>query len=290
MPHCIDRSTAAGLISAVAILTSSIAKADVRFELTDYHATVWLSGEIKSSDARMITAFIDALPSNLARNPGVILDSSGGSVAAAMAIGRLLRKHQAKVLLDREASCVSSCTLVLAAATTRMVYGKVGVHRPYYDLGPDEERVTPKAIREMLDQVGVYLDEMNIQPSLFEMMVSTAPEDVRYLNDDEIVFLFPLYDPIFEESEVGRQAQAFGISTVEYRQRKMEADATCPAADISTVDGLEENLDCRAAVMWATTPTIYYERYSAWREFCDATTREQCKEHRKEFLAGQRSR
>jgi len=290
MIQCITRSTAAGLILAVALLTSSIAKADVRVELTNSHATVWLSGEIKSSDATIVAAFIDALPSNLATNPGVILDSSGGSVAAAMAIGRLLRKHQAKALLDREASCVSSCTLVLAAATTRMVYGRVGVHRPYFDLGPDEERVTPKIIREMLDQVGDYLDEMNIQPSLFELMISTAPENVRYLNDNEIVFFFPLYDPAFEESEVGRKAQAYGISTVEYRQRELEAETTCPAADVSAAEDLLNLFDCREAVMWGTTQRIYDERYSAWREFCDATTREQCKEHRREFLTGQRPR
>lgn len=290
MLQCITRPTAAGLISAVAIILGSLANADVRVELTDSHATIWISGEIKSTDATIIDAFIDALPSNLTRSPGIILDSSGGSVAAAMAIGRQLREHQTIALVDREASCVSSCTLVLAAATTRMVSGKVGVHRPYYDLGPDEERVTPKAIRKMLDQVGDYLDEMNIQPSLFELMVSTAPEDVWYLNDSEIVFFFPFYDPVFEEAEVGRKAQAYGISTVEYRQRELEAETTCLAADVSEAENLLNLSDCRQAIMWGTTQRIYDERYSAWREFCDATTRERCKEHRKAFLTGQRSR
>jgi hypothetical protein len=61
-----------------------------------------------------------------------------------MAIGRLLRKEKARVRvgykpLHTQGSCNSACVLVLAGATGRdMEDGKVGIHRPYFDVPAGE--------------------------------------------------------------------------------------------------------------------------------------------------------
>ena len=59
------------------------------------------------------------------------INSPGGSVSAAMAIGRRFRKERA--WLGVNGSCISACVLILAGAVDRQIgkSGVVGIHRPY---------------------------------------------------------------------------------------------------------------------------------------------------------------
>jgi hypothetical protein len=64
------------------------------------------------------------------------INSRGGDVAAAMAIGRMLRKENA--WLGVNGVCISACVLILAGAVDRQI-GKsdaVGIHRPYFGTTP----------------------------------------------------------------------------------------------------------------------------------------------------------
>ena len=61
----------------------------------------------------------------------VELNSPGGSVNAAIAIGRIVRNEEAGAFVDRGAVCLSSWVLILAGGSFRSFEGKVGIHRPY---------------------------------------------------------------------------------------------------------------------------------------------------------------
>jgi len=66
------------------------------------------------------------------------INSGGGSIDAAIAIGRLLRNERAS--LDVTGVCFSACVLVLAGAVERNVgdANKVGIHRPYFGTTPEK--------------------------------------------------------------------------------------------------------------------------------------------------------
>jgi hypothetical protein len=67
--------------------------------------------------------------------PLVGLDSPGGSVIAAMAVGQLIRhKNMAAGVLQR-ATCSSACVLILAGGVSRFVSpdGKIGIGRKQYE-------------------------------------------------------------------------------------------------------------------------------------------------------------
>lgn len=66
------------------------------------------------------------------------LDSRGGSVNAAMSIGRILRNEGAGASVNQGSVCLSSCVLILAGGVTRSFLGKVGIHRPYLEVPSGE--------------------------------------------------------------------------------------------------------------------------------------------------------
>lgn len=98
---------------------------------------VALHGRIVPGSLPLVRAALDRA------GPGrttVLIDSPGGSIGPAIAIGRLIRARGLKVEVARvtggaptdvDASCASACVLVLAAGTSRIVgpAARVGVHR-----------------------------------------------------------------------------------------------------------------------------------------------------------------
>lgn len=106
------------------------------------------------------------------------IDSTGGSVVAAMKIGRLLRQERGSVMI--EGVCFSACVFVLAGAVDRVIFppGKVGIHRPYLvSVASDARHEIESALRLMRD----YLREMDVSPQLADDMIAVEPEDNRIL-------------------------------------------------------------------------------------------------------------
>src|SRR5260370_32271993 len=63
------------------------------------------------------------------------INSPGGSISAAMAIGRIFRREKASLQVKDNDVCLSACVLVLAGAVERPISrsAKVGIHRPYLE-------------------------------------------------------------------------------------------------------------------------------------------------------------
>jgi hypothetical protein len=164
--------------------------------------------------------------------PLVELDTPGGNVPAAMAIGRLLRKEYATAQMKPFTVCYSSCVLVLAGAVNRnlMPESKVGIHRPYLEV--PKETVSPDNIRELLQKslqdIRAYFREMNVSEQLADAMLRINPEDLRLLNDAALrgYGLTP-QDPIAKEINELKNAQGRGLTRQEYMRRKILAQSRC---------------------------------------------------------------
>ncbi|MDD5587047.1 MAG: hypothetical protein PHY92_08870 [Alphaproteobacteria bacterium] len=167
-------------------------------ESCDFSAAqfLFLRGEINRALENTVKRFYgrvladDFIRKAMSRNkaPGfiVFLSSAGGSVNAALRLGRFIRKLGASVFVDGE--CSSACVFVLAAGVKRYVNGPVGVHRPYtlrdgaISPSPEDWQTSFRRRKTAMD----YLAEMQVPVSLFELMDRTPPELLHTLNGQEI--------------------------------------------------------------------------------------------------------
>lgn len=165
------------------------------------------------------------------------IDSTGGSVIAAMKIGRLLRQERGSVMI--EGVCFSACVFVLAGAVDRVVFppGKVGIHRPYLvSVASDARHEIERALRLMRD----YLREMDVSPQLADDMIAVEPEDNRILSTSQLAAYGLVgvdraekqHRAIDQEVRDLEEAKALGLDRREYNRRKSRAKLLCsgPAA------------------------------------------------------------
>ena len=171
------------------------------------------------------------------------INSPGGSVDAAIEIGRMLRKIDAPVFVEAGASCISACVLILAGATSRQINGRVGIHRPYLINAP--QPLTSTAVQGAYDQtlqsIRLFLREMNVGDRLADDMVRIVPEQVRFLTASELDgYGLGERDPVYHETLELAQAQKYGLDRREYMRRKALVDRECVR---------ESRLPCRDRIM-----------------------------------------
>ncbi|SFV19868.1 ATP-dependent Clp protease proteolytic subunit [Bradyrhizobium arachidis] len=179
------------------------------------------------------------------------IDSTGGSVIAAMKIGRLLRQERESVMV--EGVCFSACVFVLAGAVDRAVFapGKVGIHRPYLvSYTSDARHEIESALRLMRD----YLREMDVSPQLADDMIAVEPEDNRVLTASQLASYGLLgvdraekqQRAIDQEVRDLEEAKALGLDRREYNRRKSRAKLLC--------SGPEASPDCRKMILQTGQP------------------------------------
>lgn len=159
------------------------------------------------------------------------LISEGGNVSAALALGRVIREADVKVIVPFNSNCLSSCVFVLLAGVDRQSYGKVGVHRPYFEYlseNADAESVR-KARDYFLSGIRAYINEMDVSPQLLDIMLSVPPENMRTLTTSDLLELRVIgIDANYDERQVAKQAWIFGLTSAEYRIRRSIFSNTCP--------------------------------------------------------------
>lgn len=173
-------SFAPGALATLVVLALCAVAPPCAAKLVTVEGTTWLKGEILPQDARMLAE---------RRRQGMIvnLDSGGGHVLSAMAIGRLLRQMNAVARVEAGASCSSACVLVLAGAPVRVVQpgAVIGVHRPYDPKGFQLSAGQKGNQDAMLDSlVRSYLREVRVPPALYDAMLN-APQG-RTLSPSEL--------------------------------------------------------------------------------------------------------
>ena len=176
-----------------------------------------------------------------AKQIGVVLNSEGGDLYAAIRMGRMLREVDlAATAFVATGNCYSACVFVLAGAVQRIVLrdNAVGLHRPY---STDTSAVSREQRQAQFDNMQsaarTYLREMNVSPGLFDVMVTIPPEQIRLVGQDELAQLgMPKVDPIFEEVGDAAAARRYGISRQEYLRRKALAAQCLPRNSFTKPD------------------------------------------------------
>jgi len=197
-----------------------------------------ISGEISRGDDLKLSRSLKGLKSriperNCADNQLTIqLISNGGDVEAALSLGRLIRQHEMRIIVPADSSCLSSCVLVLAGGVDRVAFGKIGIHRPYFENLSDRASIPEiKKKREVfLSMIRAYLVEMDVSPSLLDLMLSKSPERMRFLSIEELkeLRLFGK-DANFEEREVAKQAKFWNLTSSDYREKNRIVERNCPS-------------------------------------------------------------
>lgn len=161
----------------------------------------------------------------------VVLDSPGGDVVAALAIGRLVRARSFETDVPKDYVCASACIFILAAGVDRAAYGKIGIHRPHYDdayfAGLD-----PTEAQEKYDQLETithsYLHDMGIPDELFTMMMRVPSDRIVWLSPVEIDKSgLDRIDPGYEEWLRAQYALRFGPNGYRRHLEGMELIGRC---------------------------------------------------------------
>jgi len=169
------------------------AKAEVRIESDGADASrhkIVISGEI---DVTTLMDFSQAIADTRiagAASRLVELESPGGSLSSAMAIGVLIREGRFDTGVVARGKCYSACVLILAAGVHRTVTsGKVGVHRPYYDRGlytPGASARVEADYGPVTEGIHQYLASMGVRDGLMDAMMKVPSKFMRHLTSREV--------------------------------------------------------------------------------------------------------
>jgi len=201
-----------------------------------------IEGEISDTITAALSKLIETfghqrdpnVQSNDLSGTTIRLDSPGGSVSAAMEVGRLLRMNRMTAFVDPYASCLSACVLIYAGAVARFGYNelaRVGIHQPYFPV--PSQKINADTVRKdyntMLQDIRAYLREMNVSERLADEMMKTSPSRVRYLTEEEQEsFGLSVIDPIERETSALVEAQKLGLDRIEYNKREALSTRVCP--------------------------------------------------------------
>jgi hypothetical protein len=183
-----------------------------------------------------------------------LIDSPGGNLAAAMAIGRMIRKERITLFVAKPYQCVSACVIVLAGAAHRIRAGKIGIHRPFFDPPIGSQPLTSDKVRsnykKMLEELRSYLREMNVSDRLADDMLAIDPADVRYLSITQLNDYGLRYvDPIEQETIDLQEAQSLGVDRGELMRRRALQKTNCVARHPEILKTLEALQACNERVM-----------------------------------------
>lgn len=158
------------------------------FETTQWagQRALAITGAIAGGDAARFADFIATH-----EDPEIVfLNSPGGSVSDALAIGRQLRDIGATTAMADSDVCLSACPYILAAGTTRTIPegAWVGVHQHFFG-----ENIALPAFLAVEDiqrgqgDVMRYLNDMGIDPLVMQHALTTPPDEIYILTRDELI-------------------------------------------------------------------------------------------------------
>lgn len=123
----------------------------------------------------------------------VSLNSPGGSLEDAMAMGKLLRENKVTTEVADGALCASSCPLILAGGQERLVGDKaaVGVHQFFAVAGPAGIKPQGPAgamsdAQATTARISRYLSELDVDPALWLHAMDTPPQSLYYFSSEEL--------------------------------------------------------------------------------------------------------
>lgn len=143
-------------------------------EFGSSHAAVVLSGDIDPIDDREFTRVAGSLD-----DPLVFLSSRGGSVVAAINIGKFIRMRGWSTAVAEHQLCASACGLIWLGGLNRFMAetGQIGFHAAYRVEGANH--VESGAANAL---VGAYLNSLGLVDRAIVYITSPAPTEVQWLS------------------------------------------------------------------------------------------------------------
>jgi hypothetical protein len=126
--------------------------------------------------------------------PNVYLNTGGGSVIAAIAMakairGSLVMRRAGSTVIALGDSCYSACVIVLAGSYRRDVFGRVGIHRPYF-VGDEYTQMGYHNLKQAYDglyeKLSALFKQWNLSRSFVDDMFAVPSTDVHILTDREL--------------------------------------------------------------------------------------------------------
>lgn len=161
--------------------------------------TIVITGAIAPGDAERFETFLEA---ETAEFETVQLNSPGGSVSDALAIGQRLRDAGYNTEMAAGDICLSACPYVLASGVVRTIDedAQVGVHQHFFDVNT----VLPaflavEDIQRGQGAVMAYLDAMGVDPLVMQHALITPPDEIYILLPDELTRYNFIFAPDLEE-------------------------------------------------------------------------------------------
>jgi hypothetical protein len=119
-------------------------------------------------------AFASAVAAN--RGARVLLNSGGGSLVPALAIGRLVRQHRLQTYVPDSSVCSSACSLIWLAGTERHIgiHARIGFHAAYVAQqgGPGQISSSGNAV------IGAYLSRLGYSDNAIRLFTSAPPNQI----------------------------------------------------------------------------------------------------------------
>lgn len=269
----------AALMMVVALVVVShieYAAADVTLGIpeSDYLGPVWDIDGIVSRKDLLAVENIARQPRSKTRHITPLtfrLNSHGGDIQVAIAIGRQIRKMSAGTLVAMTGRCYSACVFVFAAGIKRDMFGELGIHRPYStQTGERAFDTVQQEHRTIATLAKVYLQEMNVLPALYDAMVAVPPSKIRILSDSELTaFGLSKTDPVYQEIEDASEANSYSLSMSLYQSRKGQVDTSC-SHFLGQTNRPNDNdyYNCKEAIMYGLSIPEFVRRTARATEVC----------------------
>lgn len=122
----------------------------------------------------------------------VVLNSPGGSVSDALAMGRLIREKGFATEVPADAHCASSCPLVFAGGVRRLAKAgaSIGVHQVFAMApGGDSADTGMASAQRVSAECQRHLVAMGVDPRVWIHAMETPPERLFYFSPAELTEL-----------------------------------------------------------------------------------------------------
>lgn len=169
----------------------SLAYLDLRTLMQDCRATGLMRLRYKGK----ITTSFAALAERVGRVAGDLgigkrildIDSSGGSVEAAMRAGDAIGENDWAIWVRGDSVCHSACVLILAAGDMRVIVGAVGIHRMIRMRSEATSRKElGEELRALSEELRNYLERNGASAEIYDLMTTVPNRTVKILTDEEL--------------------------------------------------------------------------------------------------------
>ena len=177
------------------------------------------------------------------------IDSAGGQVEDSMEAGDLIAESGWTIWVREGSDCHSSCVFILSAGDTRLIAGRVGIHRIIRMSSTASTRRELNAeLRAVHDRVRAYLERNGAAVAIADMMMVVPNRSLRMLTVDELQrYGLDGVNPAQDDLDRLRLMRKCGEDFVRRRDSFVRAfDSRCKAAgtDLETLSDC--GLDLRA--------------------------------------------